>query len=192
MEMQVQAKKDTKSQFQVIARSGNLEIAILEKVETDVIDELVEVSESLADKFGPSARLNSTTIRKYFNYPDTYPFIALLYGEIIGYIIGVPLEYFRDDIWSQFDDNLGKKNTVYTYAFAFKKQYHKTGYAKTLKRIFYSRMRKNRIKYISGHVVEGTTDKFSGAAEIIKTFKNWHGTGLVFEYYRRPLRPESY
>ena len=80
---------------------------------------------------------------------------------------------------------------MYTYAFAFKKQFHKTGYAKTLKRIFYSRMRKNKVRFISGHVIQGMTRQFSGPARVIKTFDDWHGTGLVFEYYRRPLRPKK-
>lgn len=191
MEFEIPTDQQTESTFQVIATSGHLEIAILEEVGAEDIPALVEVSESLADKFGPSARLNPQTIRKYFDYPHTYPFVARLYGKIIGYIIGVPLEHFRDDLWSHFDENLGRGNTMYTYAFAFKKHFHKTGYAKTLKRIFYSRMRKNKVKYISGHVIQGMTEQFSSPAKVIKTFDDWHGTGLVFEYYRRPLRPKK-
>ena len=31
-------------------------------------------------------------------------------GEIIGYIIGVPLEYFKQESWAHFDINLGKNS----------------------------------------------------------------------------------
>ncbi len=179
--------QNPKSKSRVIGTSNHLQIEILEKVGLEDIPELIEVSESLAEKFGQSAKLTRSTIKKYFDYPRTYPFIARFSGEIIGYIIGVPLERFSQDVWAQYDVNLGKKNTVYTYAFAFRKRYHKTGYAKMLKRIYLNWMRKHDVEFISGHVVKGQTRKFSSASEIIKVFENWHGTGRTFEYYRRPL-----
>lgn len=175
------------STFRIIGTSKDLDIAILEQVGQAEFPDLIEVSESLADKFGPSARLNESTIEKYFNYPQTYPFVARLNRRIIGYIIGVPLERFATDVWAQYDKNLGKKNTIYTYAFAVKKQFHKTGYAKVLKRIYYNWMRKRDVQYISGHVIAGRTRRFNGDAEVIETFDNWHGTGKTFEYYRRRL-----
>lgn len=180
-------QQSAKSKSRVIGTSLGLQIEILEQVGLTVIPELIEVSESLAEKFGPSARLSRSTISKYFDYPRTYPFIARHDSEIIGYIIGVPLERFSQDVWAQHDSNLGMKNTIYTYAFAFKKRFHKTGYAKMLKRIYLNWMRKHNVDYISGHVIKGQTRKFSGRAEILKVFENWHGTGKVFEYYRRPL-----
>ncbi|MBS1271468.1 MAG: hypothetical protein MAGBODY4_00599 [Candidatus Marinimicrobia bacterium] len=179
------------SHLRIIGTSDDFEIAILEQVGKEDFPDLIDVSESLAEKFGPSARLNSTTIRKYFNYPQTYPFVARRHEQIIGYIIGVPLERFAKDVWAQYDRNLGKKNTVYTYAFAVKKQYHKTGYAKMLKRLYYNWMRKRDVEYISGHVILGTTKLFNGEAEVIQTFENWHGTGKTFEYYRRKLQTTS-
>jgi len=191
MQTKAQKKIPEYSDIRVIGTSGDLEIAILEQVGKNAFPDLIEVSESLADKFGPSARLNPKTIRKYFNYPQTYPFIARCNDQIVGYIIGVPLERFAKDVWAQYDRNLGKKNTVYTYAFAVKKQYHKTGYAKMLKRLYYNWMRKREVEYISGHVILGTTRRFNGEAEIIQTFENWHGTGKTFEYYRRKLQTNS-
>ncbi|MCF7804361.1 MAG: GNAT family N-acetyltransferase [Candidatus Marinimicrobia bacterium] len=188
MQTKTQKTVPQHSVIRVIGTSDDLDIGILEQVGKEDFQDLIEVSESLADKFGDSARLNPGTIKKYFNYPQTYPFIARLNGRIIGYIIGVPLERFATDTWAQHDKNLGKKNTIYTYAFAVKKQFHKTGYAKMLKRIYYNWMRKREVEYISGHVVDGTTSRFNGEAEVIKTFDNWHGTGLTFEYYRRSIQ----
>jgi len=181
-----QNTQDTR--IQLIGTSDELEIGLLQQVGDDIMPELVEVSESLADKFGPSARLNTSSIQKYFDYPNTFPFIARYHDEIIGYIIGVPLEQFHSESWALCDANLGKKNTIYTYAFAFKSRFHKTGFAKLLKRIFYNWMRKRGVKYISGHVVEGQSGQFSGDAEVLETFDNWHGTETTFEYYRRPIQ----
>ncbi|HKJ68660.1 MAG TPA: GNAT family N-acetyltransferase [bacterium] len=181
-------QEKTTSTVRVIGESGELKIGLLKNLGTDIILDLVEVSESLAEKFGASAKLNPSTLEKYFNFPFTYPFVAVLRGEIIGYIIGVPLERFADDLWSSYDDNLGKNNTIYTYAFAFKKRFHKTGYAKVLKKIYYTWMRKRGVEYISGHVVQGIAESFSGEVDILHQFENWHGTGETFEYYRRPLQ----
>lgn len=188
MPTQTKHTEPANSSLRIIGRSGQLKIGVLEKVEENAIPDLIAVSESLAEKFGPSARLNPGTIDRYFNYPYTYPFVAVLRDEIIGYIIGVPLEYFHEDLWAHYDENLGKRNTIYTYAFAFKKRFHKTGYARVLKKIYFNWMRKRGVEYIAGHVVRGVARNFSGEVKIIHTFPNWHGTGKEFEYYSRPLQ----
>ena len=80
--------------------------------------------------------LHQDNILKYFN-SNTLPFIARYKNEIIGYIIGVPLEYFSQESWSHFDTNINKKNTIYTYAFFMRKKYRKKGgFSKTLKMIY--------------------------------------------------------
>jgi len=188
MDTKTKSSTEITQHLQVVGTSGHLKIGLLETVDGNMIDDLVEVSESLADKFGPTAKLSTTTIEKYFNYPYTYPFIAVLREEIIGYIIGVPLEHFADDLWAHYDENLGSRNTIYTYAFAFKQRFHKTGYARVLKKIYYSWMKKRGVQFISGHVVKGIAQNFSGDVEILHQFDNWHGTGQVFEYYRRPIQ----
>ncbi|MFQ6674621.1 MAG: GNAT family N-acetyltransferase, partial [Fidelibacterota bacterium] len=110
----------------------------------------------------------------------------------IGYIIGVPLEYFSNDPSFQCDSNMGRKNTLYTYAFTVMKQYKGNGYAKTLKRVYLSWARKKGFKYVSGHVREGISQRFSGEVQILQRFENWHGTGKTFEYYRRALNAPPY
>lgn len=184
-------EKTRRTKIEVVATSDELEVGILKAVGGDIVPELIEVSESLADKFGPSAKLTEQTIPKYFDYPNTFPFVARFQKEIIGYIIGVPLEQFRDDLWSQCDSNLGRGNTIYTYAFTLKKQFHGTGYAKVLKRVYFNWMRKRGVEFISGHVVEGKARRFNGRVEVLETFDNWHGTGTTFEYYRRPIQNPS-
>ena len=71
----------------------------------------------------------------------------------IGFIIGVPLENFNNQAWVQCDDNLNKKNTLYTCAFIFKKEFRKkSGFSKTLKRVYTNWAKKKEYKYITGHV----------------------------------------
>ena len=64
-----------------------------------------------------------------------------------------PLEIFNNQGWVQYDDNLNKNNTLYTYAFIFKKEFRgKNVFAKTLKKIYTSWAKKRNFEYISGHI----------------------------------------
>jgi len=176
----------------VIASSSfGFQVELMERVGDEDIPQLILISEHLVEEFNESARMTKTSIRKYFNYPHTLPFIARFKSEIIGYIIGVPLEFFSNDPSFQCDSNLGKENTVYTYAFTVKKKYKGSGYAKTLKRVFLNWAKKKHFKYVSGHVREGISQRFSGEIQVLQRFDNWHGTGKTFEYYRRILNPET-
>ena len=114
---QLLLKMDDTSDVQVIAASAyNFRIELVKKVGKDDIPALIQISNCMADRFGKQALLTKTNIPKYFNV-QTLPFIARFKGEIIGYIIGVPLEYFKQESWAHFDINMGKKNTLYTYAY---------------------------------------------------------------------------
>ncbi|MFC1746873.1 GNAT family N-acetyltransferase [Candidatus Neomarinimicrobiota bacterium] len=177
-----------RSRIRVIASSPfGFQVELLEYVGTEDIPGLITVSQDLAKEFGKSARLSKATIRKYFNFPKTLPFMARNHGEIIGYIIGVPLEYFTNDPWAKYDHHLHEGNTIYTYAFVIQKKYRGNGFAKTLKRVYLNWARKHGYRFVTGHVVEGTARQFSTATVIVKRFPNWHGSGKTFEYYRRPL-----
>lgn len=176
----------------VIASSSmNFQIELIERVGEEDIPQLIIISEHLVDEFTESARLTKASIRKYFNYPHTLPFAARFRGEIIGYMIGVPLEYFSNDPSFQCDASMGKKDTLYTYAFVVMKKYKGNGYAKTLKRVYLSWARKKDFKYVTGHVSEGISQRFSGEVQILQRFQNWHGTSKTFEYYRRTLSRDS-
>jgi predicted GNAT superfamily acetyltransferase len=177
-----------KTRSRVIASSPlNFQIELMERVGEEDIPQLILISEHLVEEFTEDVRLTKTSIRKYFNYPHTLPFIARKSGEIIGYIIGVPLEFFSNDPSFQCDSNLGEKNTLYTYAFVVLQKYKGSGYAKTLKRVYLSWAKKKGFIYVSGHVREGVSQRFSGSVQILKRFDNWHGSNRRFEYYRRPL-----
>jgi len=176
------------SRTRIIASSPlDFQIELMEYVGGDDIKVLIEVSEHLAIEFGESARLSKTTIRKYFNFPKTLPFVSRFKGNIVGYIIGVPLEYFSRDPWAQFDHNLGERNTLYTYAYVIQEEFRGNGFAKTLKRVYVNWARKQGYRFITGHVVEGIARGFSADTTIVKRFSNWHGSGRTFEYYRRPI-----
>jgi hypothetical protein len=176
---QLLLKMDEKSEVKVIAASAfNFRIELVKKVGKDDIPGLIDISQCMANRFGTQALLTKTNIPKYFN-SDTLPFLARLKGEIIGYIIGVPLEYFKQESWAHFDVNLGKKNTLYTYAFV--------GYGKTLKRIYVNWAKKQKYNFITGHVEQGISKSFPGKTEIVKVFPHWYGLKTPFEYYRRTL-----
>ncbi len=181
-----------KTRSRIIASSSlNFQIELMEHVGEEDIPQLILISEHLVEEFTEDVRLTKTSIRKYFNYPHTLPFVARQSGEIIGYIIGVPLEYFSNDPSFQCDRNLGEKNTLYTYAFVVFQKYKGSGFAKTLKRVYLSWAKKKGFKYVSGHVREGVSQRFTGSVQILQRFDNWHGTSKRFEYYRRPLVPQN-
>ena len=186
---QLLLKMDDKSDVKVIAASAyNFRIELVKKVGKDDIPGLIDISHCMAERFGTQALLTKTNIPKYFNF-ETLPFIARYKGEIIGYIIGVPLEYFRKEAWAHYDVNLGLNNTIYTYAFVVNAQYQsRGGYAKSLKRVYLNWVKKRNYSYITGHTELGVAKNFSKDTETVKIFPEWYNSRVSFEYYRRPIK----
>ena len=176
------------SETKIIAESAfNFRIELILNLGKNDLNDIFNISKNLAEIFDNNFLLTENNVLKYFN-KDTLPFIARYKGEIIGYIIGVPIELFNQESWVRYDTNLGKNNTIYTYAFIMNEKYRKVGgYSKTLKKIYLNWAKKNGYKFSSGHVIQGITNNFSSKIEIIKVFPNWYGTKSAFEYYRRYL-----
>ena len=184
-------KQGTDSVTQVIASSGSFQIELVDHAGSNDNDKLIEVSKSLAKEYGPAALLTKNTIQIYFNRKGTLPFIARDQGEIVGYMIGVPLEMLSREPWARLDANFNKGNTIYTYAFVVERDYKGTGCAKILKRVFLNQTKKmDSILYVTGHVKQGIASRFNGNIDIIDRIDNWQGTGMVFEYYRRRLNSD--
>lgn len=183
---------EQQSQSRVIATSGDFQIELLQHVGERDYPALIDISRHLAKEYGEKAILTKSTIHKYFNKRGSLPFIARYKGEIIGYIIGVPLEELSKETWARMDENFGKHNTLYTMAFVIKAQYKANGYAKMLKRVYLNwAKKKDNIRYVSGHVKLGVSARFTGEITITNRFDNWQGTGKTFEYYRRDLNPAA-
>lgn len=179
-----------KSESRVIASSGVFQIELLEYAGEYDNPQLIKISKSLEKDYGQKAILTNMTIQKYFNKSGSLPFIARYRDEIIGYIIGVPIEALSHEPWARMDKNFGKGNTLYTYAFVIQSEYKGNGYAKMLKRVFLSWAKKReKVEHITGHVVNGISAKFTGDIKIINRIENWQGTNQTFEYYRRDLEP---
>ena len=184
-------QQKTNSVTQVIAASGSFQIELVEHAGSNDNETLIKVSESLAKEYGPAARLTENTIQKYFNRKGTLPFIARDQGEIVGYMIGVPLEMLSREPWARLDTSFNKNNTIYTYAFVVEKNSKGTGCAKILKRVFLNQTKKQEnILYVTGHVREGIAARFKGDIDIVDRINNWQGTGKIFEYYRRKLHSD--
>jgi len=179
-----------KSTSRIIASSGVFQIEILEHVGEDDFLPLIEISKHLAEEYGDKSILTKSTIHKYFNKQGSLPFIARYRGDIVGYIIGVPIEEISHEPWSRLDENFGKFNTLYTYAFVIMSMHKGNGYAKMLKRVYLNWAKKRgTIRFITGHVTLGVSSKFTGDVKIINRIENWQGTEKTFEYYRRDLHP---
>ena len=184
-------QQEPESRTQVIASSGPFQIELMDYVGTNDYTPLIHISEALVEEYGTSAKLTPNTIQTYFNKEGSLPFIARHQDDIIGYIIGVPLEILSRKPWARLDINFGKTNTLYTYAFVVQKKYKGNGYAKMLKRVYLNWAKKqDHIHYITGHVKQGVSFQFTGDIRIIDRIENWQGTGKTFEYYRRELDPD--
>jgi len=180
------------SKSRVIASSGVFKIELLKIVGKLDYPQLIEISKSLAKDYGEKAILTKSTIQKYFNTAGALPFIARYRDDIIGYIIGVPLETLSQEPWARTDENFGKANTLYTYAFVIQSEFKGNGYAKMLKRVFISWAGKqDNINFVTGHVANGISAKFTGDIRIVNRVDNWQRTGKTFEYYRRELISKS-
>ena len=189
-QLQFTSKKD--SVTRIIASSGIFQIELLEHVGENDYLALIEISKHLALEYGQKAILTKATIHKYFNKKGSLPFIARYRGDIIGYIVGVPLEELSTEPWARTDENFGKYNTLYSYAFVIIAQYKGNGYAKMLKRVYLNWAKKRgSIQYITGHVKIGSQSLNSPDIIIINRTENWQQTGTTFEYYRRKLRLEG-
>ena len=174
----------------VIASGGPFQVELIEFIGEKEHKSLIKISKSLIKEYGEASKLTDTTINTYFNKVGSLPFIARHQGQIIGYIIGVPLENLSMEPWARLDANFGENNTIYTYAFVINSKYKKNGYAKMLKKVFLNSVKKkDNILYITGHVRKGITKKFKGNIKIIDEIENWQRTGKIFEYYRRELDP---
>ena len=170
----------------IIAKSNqNVTIELIQKVGKKDREVILDISDSLSSFFGNKPILNENNFSKYFN-SDTFPFTLRYKENIIAFIIGVPTEFFKDESWVHYDTNIGKNNTLYTYAFLMIEKFHgKGGYSKTLKQIYINWAKKQGYKYVTGHVKQGISKKFKGDTEIIKIFNSWYGQEQPFEYYRR-------
>ena len=187
-----ESNKKQASVTKVIASSGSFKIELIDKIGSLDSPSLIEISKSLAKEYGQKSILTEKTIEIYFNRDGALPFVARFQDHIIGYIIGLPLESLSQNPWARLDENYGKFNTIYTYAFVIKNEYKGNGYAKILKKVYLNWAKKRgEIFYITGHVKLGISSKFTGDIKIINQIENWQGTGKIFEYYRRNLDPEE-
>ena len=177
---------ENSSKTKIIASTNVFQIEKVEKVGREDYPQLIEISLHLAKEYARQAVLTKDTIQKYFNTEKSLPFIARYQDEIIGYIIGIPLEELRQESWAVNDENFGKYNTLYTYAFVIMEKYKSNGYARMLKRVYLSwSQKRSNIKYVTGHVITGTSNVADKNMTIISRIDDWQGTKKSFEYYRR-------
>ena len=180
--------KSSVSTSKLIRRiDGGFTIELLRSLGSEDIKPLINISHSLVESFGLKLLATKKDIVNYFNPPITHPFIARHEGSPIGFIIGVPLEQFTNLDWAINDNNLGKENTLYTYAFGVIPHYRGKGIASELKSTYLWWSKDRGYKYITGTVRKGVSTDMGGEVTVLSSYDNWNDTGLTFEYYRRNL-----
>ena len=171
---ETQTNNNQLSASKVLASSGSFKIELIDKIGTMDNPALIEISKSLAIEYGQRSVLTEKTIDIYFNRDGSLPLIARFQDDIIGYIIGLPLESLSQEPWARLDENYGKFNTVYTYAFVIKNKYKGNGYAKILKKVYLNWAKKrDGIRFVTGHVMLGISSRFTGEIKIVDRIENW-------------------
>ena len=185
--MSIMNNKENNSKIIASDPNFNIDYILIKHLDDSSIKEIIDISFDLKKIYGPNTFLTENNIHKYFN-EKTLPFIAKHNNKIIGFIIGAPLEYFKNQSWTQYDENMEQENTLYTYAFVFKKAYrNKNAYAKTLKRVYTNWAKKKGFKYITGHVNKKRSSVINGNLEILKEFPIWYDSKVPFVYYRKKI-----
>lgn len=170
----------------IASSKDSFNIELVESLDDETANDIITISEDLKKIYGPNSILTKKNIHKYFNN-KTLPFLAKINNNVIGFIIGTPLENFSNQSWVQYDGNLGQNNTLYTYAFIFQTKYRKKGgYSKTLKKIYTSWAKKKGFSFISGHIKKSIL-KSNDTTEVIKEFSKWYESNEPFIYYRRKI-----
>ena len=91
------------SKTKIIASTNVFQIEKIEKIGKADYPKLIEISLHLAKEYGKQAVFTKASIEKYFNTEKSLPFIARYQNEIIGYIIGIPLEELNMEPWALND-----------------------------------------------------------------------------------------
>ena len=98
------------SKVEIIAASAyNFQIELIKEIGKNDLEDILNISVDLSKIYGDHIFIDKNNIAKYFN-KKTLPFVARFNNKIIGFIIGVPLEYFHQESWSRYDINLNKNN----------------------------------------------------------------------------------
>ncbi|MBN2280089.1 MAG: hypothetical protein JXQ65_05885 [Candidatus Marinimicrobia bacterium] len=176
------------SKTKILAESENgISVELVEFLGESEYQNIINISDVLVETYGKQAKFSRITVKKYFNYPKTLPFIIRFKGIPQGFVIGVPLENFEKEHWVACDEYFGFYNTIYTYAFIIREEYRNFGLSKILKRIYHSTLKRRGYKFVTGHVREGVSKTFLKPPKVIAKFENWNNTGYTFEYYRTEL-----
>ena len=156
-------------------------VELVQVLGSEDVPALLKLSQSIIDYFGLNLVVSRGDLKRYFDYPETFPFVVRRQGVPIGFLIAAPLERYEAEPWAACDINLREGNTLYTLAFAVLPAYRKRGIARRLKEDYHRWARARGYLYVTGNVASGVSGRFDGEAEVVKVFENWNDTGRTFE-----------
>ena len=124
--------------------------------------------------------LNLANLDKYIDYPNTIPVIYRRSDEILGIIIGVPVEKYDED--ETFPDPaIGARNTVYTVVIQISE---KEDILATLEKEYTDYLKRHRITMESRHI---PMDCLKGKFDVLKVFDDWRIDESVVCYCKKNL-----
>ena len=111
-------------------------------------------------------------------------------GKTVGYIVGAELEKFGNLPGVRQDSHFGLRDTVYAESIALLREYRGKGIGRRLIKAFLLRARRTKFRYFSAHARRGFAERLGGT--IIWHTRNYYGTHLEYEYFRRELRTSPF
>lgn len=173
------------SDSEILAQSGTaIKVELIKQLHEIDSQSLITMSHSTVSEFGNPFIFEPASMRKYFNYPRSFPFILRVQNDPVACIIGIPLEQFNKESWVKCDANWGAGNTVYTTAFIVHPQHRKPHIIQPLATMYLNWISRKGFQYITGHKRENVELLFNRPAESIKRFDNWQNGKNIFEYFR--------
>lgn len=111
-------------------------------------------------------------------------FLAMEIGDsmVVGYIAADVLEKFSNVPGIKSDPDFNKRTTIYIESVAVLPHWRKQGLGIALETQCITRAHERGFNRVTAHIQRGVSEKMGMNVKVLRTFKNWYGTGRTFDY----------
>jgi GNAT superfamily N-acetyltransferase len=139
----------------------------------------------IEDESFPSALADSERdLFELVNSP-TGIFLALTFPSpcrVIGYIAADLLENFPDIPGTSSDSHFERRDTIYVASVAVLPDWRRRGLGTALMRECLRVASERGIERATAHIETGSVGRMGLAMKVLKSFRDWYGTGCTFDY----------
>lgn len=179
---------EDKSRVDILAGSSDgLQLELVKSLDDRDSEMVIRLSELPGGCREGAARMNAGSVRKYFHFPNTFPFLARFRGKPVGYAVGITLESLNKESWVRCDGHWGAGDTVYIHSFFMHPKFEAQNYSRILLNLCMAWIGRRGFQYISVHQRPCDAARLFPAAEAVASFPNWQNSGEDYDYIRMPV-----